>query len=67
MIDGTKIPEESEDLEAARAIGKAISDFREEFMDNIRQDIEDEVDQVVKDGFDPARGSGRGPLWAEGG
>jgi hypothetical protein len=60
-------PEESDQLEATRVIGRMISEFREEFMDRIRQTIEDEADQVVADGFDPARGSGRGPMWAEGG
>lgn len=62
MID----PEENEDVAAARVIGQMISEFREEFMASIRQTIEDEADQVVKEGFDPARGSGRGPLWAAG-
>jgi len=58
---------ETEDTKATRVIGKLISDFREEFMDSIREQIEAEADEVVGTGFDPARGSGRGPLWAEGG
>lgn len=62
MID----PEETEEMKASRIIGEMISDFRQEFMDSIRQTIEDEADQVVRDGFDPGRGSGRGPAWAEG-
>ena len=63
MIDS----KETDEMAAARAIGRMISEFREEFMESIRQKIEEEADKVVADGFDPARGSGRGPLWAEGG
>jgi hypothetical protein len=59
--------EETEDFEAATEIGRMISEFRQEFMDSIRTGIEAEVEKMEAEGFDPARGSGRGPLWAEGG
>jgi hypothetical protein len=60
-------PKETDEMKAAREIGEAISEFRLEFMDSIREKIDAEVDKVVEEGFDPARGRGRGPLWAEGG
>lgn len=63
MIDHT--PEE--DVDSAREIGQMISDFRKEHLNKIHKDIEDEVDKIVSEGFDPAEGRGRGPLWAEGG
>jgi len=59
--------EETEDFEAAKEIGRMISEFRQEFMDRIRTGIEAEVVEMEAEGFDPARGRGRGPLWAEGG
>lgn len=59
--------EETDEVKAAREVGRMISEFRQEFMDSIRKAIEDEAQKVVDDGFDPARGSGRGPKWAEGG
>ena len=60
-------PEETDEMKAAREIGRMISEFRLEFMDSIREKIDAEADKVVQDGFDPARGRGRGPMWAEGG
>jgi len=57
----------TDDFEAAQEIGRMISEFRLEFMDRIRESIEEEADRVVEEGFDPARGRGRGPLWAQGG
>lgn len=56
-----------DETQAAREVADMISDFRLEFIDRIRESIEAEVAQVVADGFDPARGRGRGALWAEGG
>ena len=58
---------ETEDFEAAKEIGRMISEFRQEFMDSVRKGFEDEVRKMEEEGFDPARGRGRGPLWAEGG
>ncbi len=53
--------------DAARELAATISEFRREFMDKTRQDFERELAKVVEDGFDPARGRGRGPRWADGG
>ena len=44
----------------------AIQDFRAEACDKTRQDIERELAEIEADGFDPARGRGRGPWWADG-
>lgn len=63
MIDA----EETDDMRCVREIGKTISEFRKEHMNRIMQTISDEADEIVKEGFDPAEGSGRGPLWAQGG
>lgn len=53
--------------ETARVIAEMIYDFRLEFMDRIRENFENELAQIEKEGFDPARGRGRGPKWADGG
>lgn len=58
---------DTDDVKAAREIARMISEYRQEVMDRFRQDVEDEADEVVRSGFDPARGRGRGPMWAEGG
>lgn len=60
MIDNKKT-----DLDSTREIGQMISDFRHEHMNKIAKEIEDEADEIVFEGFDPAKGRGRGPLWAE--
>ncbi len=57
----------NEELEAARELAKMISDFRSEFMDKTRQEIEDELLKIEAEGYDPTRGRGRGPRWADGG
>jgi hypothetical protein len=68
MAEDKEIATETEtELAAAREIADMISDFREEVMDKVRTDIEKEVAEVEASGFDPARGRGRGPLWADGG
>lgn len=53
--------------EILRSIAKEISNFRREFMEQLFQGIVDERDEVVDSGFDPCRGRGRGPMWADGG
>lgn len=63
MIAKDEIDEEA----AAREIATLISEFRQEVMDKVRTDIEKELDEVIESGFDPARGRGRGPIWADGG
>lgn len=60
-------PSVTSELEALRKLAATISEFRKEYMDKARQDFERELAQVVEDGFDPARGRGRGPRWADGG
>jgi len=56
----------SDDEDAARLIAKEIADFREEFWGKICSDVESEVEELEENGYDPAKGSGRGPRWAEG-
>ena len=51
---------------AAREIAKVIQEFRQEFFDRVRSEFEAEVQKVEDEGFDPARGRGRGPKWADG-
>ncbi len=58
------LPEDDE--KAARNIAKAIQDFRDEFWKKTCADIEKELAEVEASGFDPARGRGRGPAWADG-
>ena len=60
-------PEEDEETEAARAIAEMISDFRQECIDEMHKAIVKECDEIVESGYDPARGNGRGPWWADGG
>jgi hypothetical protein len=55
------------DMAAVREIATMISEFRAEVADKIRTDVELELAQMEAEGFDPARGRGRGPRWIEGG
>ena len=48
-------------------IAKLISEFRKEFYDGLVSGVIDEADEVADSGYDPARGRGRGPWWADGG
>lgn len=65
MMD-TADPTEA-DTEAIREIARLITDFRKEFMAKFRTDAERELVAIEAEGFDPARGRGRGPRWADGG
>ncbi len=56
---------EPKDEEALRAIGQVLSQYRRAFLDSLRAGIESDVQKVEAEGFDPARGRGRGPRWAE--
>jgi hypothetical protein len=49
-----------------RAVAEEIAKFRREFWDNLRSDIDNELDEIVSSGYDPAQGTGRGAKWAEG-
>lgn len=57
---------EQEELEAAREIAAQISAFRREFWEKFSAEIESEVKAMESSGFDPTKGRGRGPFWAEG-
>ena len=59
--------EKADPAETARIVAEMISDFRLEFMGRIREDFESELAEIEKQGFDPGRGRGRGPKWADGG
>lgn len=56
---------DSDATAAARIVARTISDFRKEFWARIGNDIEKEVEEMEASGFDPARGRGRGPFWAD--
>lgn len=60
-------PSEADRLVGVRAVAELISDFRAEVMDRIRMDVEEEIAQIEADGYDPARGRGRGPHWMKDG
>ena len=57
---------DNKDTAALRVIAQEIADFRKECMAKLSNDIEEEADRVVEEGYDPARGHGRGPWWADG-
>jgi len=59
--------DENEDGPALREIAELISDFRKEYVERLANSVAEEKDQVAKSGYDPARGRGRGPWWADGG
>ena len=50
-----------------RGIADAIASYRAEWADRVRETIERDVRKMEAEGFDPARGRGRGPWWADGG
>ena len=58
-----------DDAETAnmKATAEAIRQFPREWADLIRRSFEAEVSKMEAEGFDPARGRGRGPQWADGG
>lgn len=58
--------EKSEAFEAAREIADEISEFRKEFVARAAGAIIEEIEELAEQGFDPARGRGRGPLWVDG-
>ncbi len=62
MMDKRREEEEA----AAREIAAEIAKFRAEFWDKLCIDIDDELHEMESSGYDPARGNGRGPKWAEG-
>ena len=55
-----------EDEEALRSIAAMISDYRREAVECLAQGVVDECEKIASTGYDPARGRGRGPWWAEG-
>jgi hypothetical protein len=56
---------DADDIKALRAIGDSLREYREDFVASLHERIELEVRKVEAEGFDPARGRGRGPWWAE--
>lgn len=48
-----------------REIAEEITKFRKEFWDTVMGDMADEMNEIANT-FDPAKGSGRGPGWADG-
>lgn len=59
---GTKAAAEAE----LRKIGRAISEYRQEFLQRLTDSLDDEIEEMDRKDFDPARGRGRGPRWADG-
>lgn len=57
---------DEDQAQALRAIADMISEYRRDYIDGLAQSVVDECQEVAKDGFDPARGKGRGAWWAEG-
>ena len=62
MID----PENDEDLHVMKEIAREISEYRQDCIDQMHDEIVKECDEIVDSGFDLALGSGRGAWWAEG-
>ena len=60
------IEKKNESEEAAREIAKEISEFRREFWDKLMGVLDNDLEEMEREGYDPARGRGRGPKWAEG-
>jgi len=58
--------QEKDNAQALQEIAEAISDFRREFWQSLEKAITDEVADLDQKGFDPTRGRGRGPKWADG-
>ena len=59
--------DDDEKVKAARAIADMISEYRKECIEAMRNTVVKECDEVVDSGYDPSRGRGRGPWWADGG
>ncbi len=67
MMDGEKM--QVVDISApapVREIAEMIAGFRKEFIEGLYNGVVEEADKVADSGYDPARGSGRGPWWANG-
>jgi hypothetical protein len=59
--------EEDKKMQAARAISEMIAEFRQECLQAMFNAVVKECTEIVESGYDPARGTGRGPWWADGG
>jgi BMFP domain-containing protein YqiC len=51
---------------AAREVAKVIQEFRAEVQQKFRDEFEADMKKMDEEGFDPTRGRGRGPKWADG-
>jgi hypothetical protein len=47
-----------------REIAASIQRYRQEWADRVRGEIEADVAKMEREGFDPGKGRGRGPWWA---
>lgn len=54
------------DEEALRELADELQRYRREWADSLREGIEAEATAMEAEGYDPARGRGRGPKWADG-
>jgi len=50
-----------------KEIAEMISKFRRDYLQGLFDDVAQEADEVAKSEYDPAKGTGRGPWWANGG
>ncbi len=50
-----------------REIAEMIATFRQDYLNGLRDGVIAEANEVADSDFDPSRGSGRGPWWADGG
>lgn len=57
---------QKDNVAVTRMIAEEIAKFRREFWDSLCTALDEEIDEMESSGFDPARGQGRGPKWAEG-
>jgi len=55
-----------DETESTKRIAQLIAEFRMAVRDKMRTDIEQELGKMEAEGFDPSRGRGRGPWWADG-
>lgn len=58
--------DKDEELQAMKEIAREISEFRQDCIDEMHNEIVKECDEIVDSGYDLAKGSGRGAWWAEG-
>lgn len=55
-----------ENEEKLRQFSRSLRELQRDWADAVRQGIEADVAKMEAEHFDPARGRGRGPKWADG-